>query len=143
MAKYLISFPSSAMVVPDGEWQAVADAAHEVIRQAKDAGVYVFGGGIDEDVAAVVVDGDGGQVRRAGADARWRIHHPGIAHARGRGRVGGADRRRVPMCAGVAAIPVRPAFVSDVVNACPRTLSLIRLRPVSREAGEGKADGSR
>jgi hypothetical protein len=68
MAKYLISFPSSAMVVPDGEWQAVADAAHEVIRQAKDAGVYVFGGGIDEDVAAVVVDGDG--TVRSGAQAR-------------------------------------------------------------------------
>ena len=23
MAKYLISFPSAAMVVPDGEWEAV------------------------------------------------------------------------------------------------------------------------
>jgi sorbitol-specific phosphotransferase system component IIBC len=56
------------MVVPDGEWQAVADAAHEVIRQAKDAGVYVFGGGIDEDVAAVVVDCDG--TVRSGAQAR-------------------------------------------------------------------------
>jgi hypothetical protein len=59
MTKYLISFPSRAMVVPDGEWQAVADAAHAVIRQAQDAGVYVFGGGIDEDVATVVVAGDG------------------------------------------------------------------------------------
>ena len=59
MAKYLISFPSRAMVIPDGEFQAVADAAHAVIQQAKDAGVYVFGGGIDEDVAPVVVGGDG------------------------------------------------------------------------------------
>ena len=26
MAKYLISFPSAAMVVPDGEWEAVGRA---------------------------------------------------------------------------------------------------------------------
>jgi len=62
MAKYLISFPSRAMVIPDGEFQAVADAAHAVIQRAKDEGVYVFGGGIDEDVAPVVVEGDGAVV---------------------------------------------------------------------------------
>jgi len=59
MAKYLISFPSRAMVIPDGEFRAVADAARAVVQQAKDAGVYVFAGGIDEDVAPVVVEGDG------------------------------------------------------------------------------------
>ena len=59
MTKYLISFPSAAMVVPDGELAAVADAAHAVIEEAKDAGVYVFGGGIDEAVPPVMVDGDG------------------------------------------------------------------------------------
>ena len=50
MAKYLISFPSAAMVVPDGEWEAVVRDSHAVIDEAKAAGVYVFGGGIDEDV---------------------------------------------------------------------------------------------
>jgi len=50
MAKYLISFPSAAMVVPDGEWEAVGRDAHAVIDEAKAAGVYVFGGGIDEAV---------------------------------------------------------------------------------------------
>ena len=45
MAKYLISFPSAAMVVPDGEWGAVSRDAHAVIDEAKAAGVYVFGGG--------------------------------------------------------------------------------------------------
>ena len=44
MAKYLISFPSAAMVVPDGEWEAVGRDAHAVIDEAKAAGVYVFGG---------------------------------------------------------------------------------------------------
>src|SRR2546426_2729461 len=50
MAKYLISFPSAAMVVPDGEREAVGRDAHAVIDEAKAAGVYVFGGGIDEAV---------------------------------------------------------------------------------------------
>ena len=45
MTKYLISFPASAMNVPSEEMAAVAEAAHAVIREAKEAGVYVFGGG--------------------------------------------------------------------------------------------------
>lgn len=59
MAKYLISFPSSAMVIPDGELQAVSDASHAVVDEAKAAGVWVFGGGIDESVPPVMVDADG------------------------------------------------------------------------------------
>jgi hypothetical protein len=59
MAKYLISFPSAAMVVPDGEWEAVGREAHAVIDDAKAAGVYVFGGGIDEGVPPVLVAADG------------------------------------------------------------------------------------
>jgi len=58
MAKYLISFPSAAMVVPDGEMEAVGRAAHAVIDEAKAAGVYVFGGGIDESVPPVLVSAD-------------------------------------------------------------------------------------
>ncbi len=59
MAKYLISFPSAAMVVPDGEWEAVGRDAHAVIDEAKAAGVYVFAGGIDEDVPPALVSADG------------------------------------------------------------------------------------
>ena len=62
MTKYLISFPSAAMVIPQGEFQAVADAAHAVIEEAKAAGVYVFGGGINEDQAPVKVSADGSVV---------------------------------------------------------------------------------
>ena len=50
MAKYLISFPSAVMAVPDSERESVGRDAHAVIDEAKAAGVYVFGGGIDEDV---------------------------------------------------------------------------------------------
>ena len=59
MAKYLISFPSAAMVVPEGELAAVGRAAHAVIDEAKAAGVYVFAGGIDEAVQPVLVAADG------------------------------------------------------------------------------------
>ena len=59
MTKYLISFPSAAMVVPDEDLKAVSDAAHAVVQEAKDAGVWVFGGGIDESIPPVMVDGDG------------------------------------------------------------------------------------
>jgi hypothetical protein len=59
MAKYLISFPSAAMVVPDSERASVGRDAHAVIGEAKAAGVYVFGGGIDEDVPPVLVSATG------------------------------------------------------------------------------------
>lgn len=59
MTKYLISFPSGVMQVADGEWDRVVEESHQVIRDMKAAGVYVFGGGINEDVAAVAVAADG------------------------------------------------------------------------------------
>jgi hypothetical protein len=55
MMKYLISFPARAMEVPAEDFAAVGEAAHEVIREAKGAGLYVFGGGINEDVAPLMV----------------------------------------------------------------------------------------
>ena len=59
MAKYLISFPSEAMVLTAEEFPTVVAESHAVIEDAKAAGVYVFGGGIDEEVEPVLVAGDG------------------------------------------------------------------------------------
>ena len=59
MSKYLISFPASAMNIPASELSAVSEASHKVIREAKQAGVYVFGGGINEAVAPLMVTADG------------------------------------------------------------------------------------
>jgi hypothetical protein len=59
MTKYLISFPAEAMILTDEEFPAVVADSHAVIEQAKEAGVYVFGGGIDESVAPVLVSADG------------------------------------------------------------------------------------
>lgn len=58
MTKYLISFPGEAMEVADGEWDAVVEESHAVIEDAKTAGVYVFGGGINEDVPPFRVTGN-------------------------------------------------------------------------------------
>lgn len=59
MTKYLISFPSAAMVLTPEELQAASVDSHAVIEAVKAAGVYVFGGGILEDVAPVLVSADG------------------------------------------------------------------------------------
>lgn len=59
MTKYLISFPGPAMNIPDDDWAVVGEAAHVVMREAKDANIYVFGGGINEDVAPLMVAADG------------------------------------------------------------------------------------
>jgi hypothetical protein len=59
MTKYLISFPAPAMDVPEEHLAEVGEAARAVIREAKHAGVYVFGGGINEGVAPQMIAGDG------------------------------------------------------------------------------------
>jgi hypothetical protein len=60
MTRYLISFPSAAMDhIPEDEWPAVGEAAHAVVQEAMDAGVWVFGGGIAENVDPVMVAADG------------------------------------------------------------------------------------
>ncbi len=59
MTKYLISFPSGAMTVPAEELPNVSAAAHAVVREAKAAGVWIFGGGINESVPPVMIASDG------------------------------------------------------------------------------------
>ena len=57
MARYLISFDAHAMDhIPAEDMPAVATAAHEVVRQAMDAGVWVFGGGLENQKASIVAD---------------------------------------------------------------------------------------
>jgi hypothetical protein len=48
MTRYLISFPDGAMDhIPDEEMPEVAKAAHAVIQDALNAGVYLFAGGLE------------------------------------------------------------------------------------------------
>lgn len=59
MPRYLISFDDGAMRIPPAELPVVAEAAHAVMRAAKAAGVWVFGGGLAEPREACVVAADG------------------------------------------------------------------------------------
>jgi hypothetical protein len=55
MTRYLISFGDGAMDhIPDKEMPAVGKAAHAVVQEAVDAGVWVFGGGLERQRASVV-----------------------------------------------------------------------------------------
>jgi hypothetical protein len=54
MTRYLISFDDGAMTFPDEDLPTVAKAAHEVVQEAKDAGVWVFGAGVGSQKARVV-----------------------------------------------------------------------------------------
>ena len=58
MTRYLISFDHGAMDhIPDEEGRAVGEAAHAVVREARDAGVFVFAGGCSEEVSVIATDG--------------------------------------------------------------------------------------
>ncbi|WP_394834398.1 YciI family protein [Pendulispora rubella] len=63
MPKYLISFERGAMDhIPEEDFPEVGKAAHAVIQEAKDSGVFVFSGGLkyddgDAEPAVVTVDG--------------------------------------------------------------------------------------
>ena len=54
MTQYLISFDDGAMTFPEEELPDVAKAAQEVVQEARDAGVWVFSGGLESQRASVV-----------------------------------------------------------------------------------------
>jgi hypothetical protein len=54
MTQYLISFDDGVMAFPEEEGPDVAKAALAVVQEAKDAGVFVFTGGLESQRASVV-----------------------------------------------------------------------------------------
>jgi hypothetical protein len=55
MPRYLISFDDGSMDhISQSDWPAVGEASHAVVREAKAAGVWIFGGGILRQQATVV-----------------------------------------------------------------------------------------
>jgi len=55
MTRYLISFDDGSMDhIPSGDWESVGEAAHAVAREAKAAGAWIFGCGIERQQAAIV-----------------------------------------------------------------------------------------
>jgi hypothetical protein len=55
MPRFLISFDDGSMShIPDADWPAVGEASHAVVREAKAAGVWIFGGGVLRQQATIV-----------------------------------------------------------------------------------------
>lgn len=59
MTRFLISFDDGAMDIPEAELEAVGKAAHDVMRSAQAAGVWITGGGLTSQ-QALIVDVNGG-----------------------------------------------------------------------------------
>jgi hypothetical protein len=54
MTQYLISFDDGTMIIPAAELPDVAKAANAVVQEARDAGVWVFSGGLESQRASIV-----------------------------------------------------------------------------------------
>jgi hypothetical protein len=55
MPRYLISFDDGSMDhIPEEDWPAVGEASHAVVRKAKAAGVWIFGGGVQRQQSSIV-----------------------------------------------------------------------------------------
>ncbi len=55
MPRFLISFDDGSMDhIPEDDWPEVGEAAHAVVREAKVAGVWIFGGGLLRQQATIV-----------------------------------------------------------------------------------------
>ena len=54
MTRYLISFDDGTMIIPEADLPAVSEASHAVVRDAKAAGVWIWGGGVMQQQATIV-----------------------------------------------------------------------------------------
>jgi hypothetical protein len=55
MPRYLISFDDGAMDhIADDEWEELSRTSRAVVREAKAAGVWIFGGGLERQQATIV-----------------------------------------------------------------------------------------
>lgn len=55
MPRYLISFDDGSMDhIPDEDLTVVGETAHAVAQEAKEAGVWIFGGGVERQQATIV-----------------------------------------------------------------------------------------
>jgi hypothetical protein len=108
MTRYLISFDAHAMDhIPDEDMPAVARASHEVVQEALNAGVWVFGGGLENQKASRGHRRDGH--RRPVPRGHRRVLCRRRALTRGGAGVGCQERRRVPLRARSPGVHARPS----------------------------------
>jgi hypothetical protein len=86
MPRYLISFDDGAMDhIADADWPEVAEASHAVVREAKAAGVWIFGCGLQRQ-QSTIVSSDGhvssGPAQETKAEPRRVCRRPfGLSYA--------------------------------------------------------------
>lgn len=54
MKRYLISFDDGTMIIPEEDMPEVSEASHAVVREARAAGVWIFGAGVPSTRASIV-----------------------------------------------------------------------------------------
>ena len=77
MPRYLISFDDGSMDhIPDEDWPEVGEKSRAAVQEAKEAGVWIFGGGVERQQATIVgvggaiTDGPAPETRRSSAGSR-------------------------------------------------------------------------
>ena len=95
---------------PEEDLPDVAKAAHAVVQEAQDAGVWVFGGGLESQRASIVAT-DGTVTDGPYPETKEVLGGFAVVDVPSREEalaVGCQDRRRVPLCAGGTGAPARP-----------------------------------
>ncbi|SMO96217.1 hypothetical protein SAMN06273567_109142 [Geodermatophilus aquaeductus] len=138
MPRYLVSFDDGPMGhIPDEDLPAVDESTHAVVQEAEDAGVWVFGGGVARQQAAVV--GTDGTVTDGPVPETKAV-------------IGGRDPRGVVAGGGAgpgrsdrAQLPVRPGGPRDRVRpgVQPRAGTAVAGSPSAAAARAGTTSSSR
>ena len=137
MPRYLISFDDGSMDhIPEEDWPTVGEASHAVVREIKQAGAWIFGGGVLRQQASIVAtDGsvaDGPVPETKAVVGGFSIIE--VRLARGGARLGGQDRRVLPVCSRGPRDRVRPGVLrprrmANPDTGLPRRSPGHRLRP--------------
>jgi hypothetical protein len=97
MTQYLISFSAHAMDhLPDEDMAAVGKAAHAVVQEAVNTGVFVCAGGLEDQRASIVAT-DGTVTEGPLPGGHRRTHGHRRALTRGGAGMGCQNRRRLPL----------------------------------------------
>jgi hypothetical protein len=109
MTRYVISFDDGAMTFPEEELPDAAEAAHAVVQEADDAGVWVFGGGLKDHEEASVVATDGTVTDGPYAESKQYLGGFAVVHV--------PSREEALQWAAKFAVACRCA--QEVVSSCP------------------------
>jgi hypothetical protein len=113
MPRYLISFDDGSMDhILEEDWPAVGEAAHAVVREAKAAGVWIFGGGVLRQQASIVAT-DGTVSLGPVPEPKAVVGGFSIIEVTSREEalVWAAHSQELQMCAGGPRDHVRPGFL--------------------------------